>query len=215
MSFEVCQPWGLVLQCVNAVSRKCEYGVLEITSDTKVLLSHESQTSDLTKDFCFTRDFQNPILTFPHSQHWHCWKLQISDMKLQMKWDIFLKEMKFLSILVNVLTCDYIDFYKLAISQDKKTCETDAGQNQCTHMWLHWLLQISNFTRQKNLWNWCWSKVNVLTCEYIDFCLAHVTTLTVIYKMYKNCAITFNLHDKLFHRVATIVVFNNEFCFWF
>ena len=27
--------------------------------------------------------------------------------------------------------------------------------------------------------------------------------------MYKNCAITFNLHDKLFHRVATIVVFNN------
>ena len=80
---------------------------------------------------------------------------------------------------------------------------------QCTHMWLHWLVQISNFTRQKNLWNWCWSKVNVLTCEYIDFCLAHVTTLTVIYKMYKNCAITFNLHDKLFHRVATIVVFNN------
>ena len=42
------------LHCVNAVSRKCEYGVLEITSDTKVLLSHESQTSDLTKDFCFT-----------------------------------------------------------------------------------------------------------------------------------------------------------------
>ena len=28
---------------------------------------------------------------------------------------------------INVLTCDYIDFYKLAISQDKKTCETDAG----------------------------------------------------------------------------------------
>ena len=53
------------IHCVNAVSRKCEYGVLEITSDTKVLLSHESQTSDLTKDFCFTRDFQNPILTFP------------------------------------------------------------------------------------------------------------------------------------------------------
>ena len=40
-------------QCVNALSRKCEYGVLEITSDTKVLLSHESQTSDLTKDFAF------------------------------------------------------------------------------------------------------------------------------------------------------------------
>jgi hypothetical protein len=49
-----------------------------------------------------------------------------------------------------------------------------------------------------------------LTCEYIDFCLANVTTLTVIYKMYKNCAITFTLHDKLFNRVATIVVFNND-----
>ena len=103
------------------MSRKCEYGVLEITSDTKVLLSHESQTSDLTKDFCFTRDFQNPILTFPHSQHWHCWKLQISNMKKQMKWDIFLKEMKFLSILVNVLTCDYIDFY--------------------CHMWENWTIK--------------------------------------------------------------------------
>ena len=55
----------------------------------------------------------------------------------------------------------------------------------------------------------CLTKVNVLTCDYIDFCLAHVTTLTVIYKMYKKCAITFTLHDKLFHRVATIVVFNN------
>ena len=58
----------------------------------------------------------------------------------------------------------------------------------------------------------CLTKVNVLTCDYIDFCLAHVTTLTVIYKMYKNCAITFNLHDKLFHRIATIVVFNNVKC---
>ena len=57
----------------------------------------------------------------------------------------------------------------------------------------------------------CRTKVNVVTCEYIDFCSAHVTTLTVIYKMYNNCAITFNLHDKLFHGVATIVVFNNDF----
>jgi len=86
------------------------------------------------------------------------------------------------------------------------------NKSQCIHMWLHWLLQISNFTRQKNLWNWCWTKVNVLTCDYIDFCLAHVTTLTVIYKIYENCAITFNLHGKLFYSVATIVVFNNVLC---
>ena len=95
-------------------------------------------------------------------------------MKLQMKWDIFLKEMKFLSILVNVLTCDYIDFYKLAISQDKKTCETDAGQNQCTHMWLHWLSQISNFTRQK-------------TCETDagqKSMYSHVSTLTFVWHMW-------------------------------
>ena len=35
-------------QCVNTVSKKCEDGVLEITSDTKVS-SHESKTSDLTR----------------------------------------------------------------------------------------------------------------------------------------------------------------------
>ena len=45
--------------------------------------------------------------------------------------------------MVNVLTCDYIDFYKLVISHDKKTCETDAGQNQCTHMWLHWHISLA------------------------------------------------------------------------
>ena len=49
---------------------------------------------------------------------------------------------------VNVLTCDYIDFYKLMISKVKKTCETDAGQKSMYshvttltfvwHMWLHW-----------------------------------------------------------------------------
>ena len=36
------------VHCENTVSRKCEYGVLEITSDTKVS-SHESKTSDLTR----------------------------------------------------------------------------------------------------------------------------------------------------------------------
>ena len=36
------------LYCVNTVSRKCEYGVLEITSDTKVS-RHELKTSDLTR----------------------------------------------------------------------------------------------------------------------------------------------------------------------
>ena len=52
----------------------------------------------------------------------------MSDMKLQMKQGIFLKEMKVMKYLVNVLTCDYIDFYKLMISKVKKTCETDSGQ---------------------------------------------------------------------------------------
>ena len=80
------------------------------------------------------------------------------------------KLVKLMLVKINVLTCDYIDFYKLAISQDKKTCEIDAGQ--------------------KSMYS-------------------HVTTLTVTYKIYKNCAITFNLHDKLLHSVATIVVFNN------
>ena len=41
--------------------QKCEYGVLEIMRDTKVLSSHSSST----RDFCITCGFQNPILTFP------------------------------------------------------------------------------------------------------------------------------------------------------
>ena len=56
----------------------------------------------------------------------------------------------------------------------KKTCETDAGQNQCTHMWLHWLSQISNFTRQK-------------TCETDagqKSMYSHVTTLTFVWHMW-------------------------------
>ena len=48
------------------MSRKCEYGVLEITSDTKVS-SHESKTSDLTRLLYH----QIAILTFPHSQYFH------------------------------------------------------------------------------------------------------------------------------------------------
>ena len=38
------------------------------------------------------------------------------------------KLVKLMLVKINVLTCDYIDFHKLAISQDKKTCETDVGQ---------------------------------------------------------------------------------------
>ena len=40
------------MHCENTVSTKCEYGVLEITSDTKVS-SHESKTSDLTRPYHF------------------------------------------------------------------------------------------------------------------------------------------------------------------
>ena len=61
---------------------------------------------------------------------------------------------------------------------------------QCTHMWLHWLLQISNFTRQKTCETDAGQKsMYVFTCEYIDFCLAHVTTLTVIYKWILGCQV--------------------------
>ena len=44
------------MYCENTVSRKCEYGVLEITSDTKVS-SHKSKTSDRSpvSVICFSR----------------------------------------------------------------------------------------------------------------------------------------------------------------
>ena len=54
-------------------------------------------------------------------------------------------------------------------------------KSQCSHMWLHWLL--------------------LGTCDYIDR-----NIYNAIY-----CAITFNLHDKLFHRFDSILVFNNVF----
>ena len=74
-------------------------------------------------------------------------------MKLQMKQDALMKDMKvmkqFLSIPVNVLTCDYNDFYKLKISQEKKTCEIDAGQI-------------------KSMYSHVTTLTFVHTCDYID-----------------------------------------------
>ena len=35
-------------ECENAVSKKCEYGILEITSETKIS-RHKSKTSDLIR----------------------------------------------------------------------------------------------------------------------------------------------------------------------
>ena len=48
LSFVVSYHLFVFFNNANTVSRKCEYGVLEITSDTKVS-SHESKTSDLTR----------------------------------------------------------------------------------------------------------------------------------------------------------------------
>ena len=50
------------------------------------------------------------------------------------------KLVKLMLVKINVLTCDYIDFYKLAISQDKKLVKLMLVKSQCTHMWVHWLL---------------------------------------------------------------------------
>ena len=63
---------------------------------------------------------------------WLHWLLQISN---------FTKKLvKLMLVKINVLTCDYIDFYKLAISQDKKLVKLMLVKSQCTHMWVHWLL---------------------------------------------------------------------------
>ena len=71
---------------------------------------------------------------------WLHWLLQISN---------FTKKLvKLMLVKINVLTCDYIDFYKLAISQDKKLVKLMLVKSQCTHIWVHWLL-------------FC-------TCDYID-----------------------------------------------
>ena len=130
-------------QCVNTVSRKCEYGVLEIT-----------KTSDLTR-LLYHAWFPKP--------HTHISALTaLALLKTTNKRYETTNVMRYLSernesdetifkhfgqcthmcqVKVNVLTCDYIDFYKLLILQDKiKLVKLMLDKSQCTHMWLHWLL---------------------------------------------------------------------------
>jgi len=77
-------------------------------------------------------------------------------------------------------------------------CSQCDSKSQCSHMWVHWLLLDSQvFT-------------SILQSMY-----SHVPSKSQCSHMWvhwlKNCAITFNLHDKLFYSVATIVVFNNDY----
>ena len=66
-------------------------------------------------------------------------------------------------------------------------------------MWVHWLLLDS-----------------LVFTSILQSMYSHVPSKSQCSHMWvhwlKNCAITFNLHDKLFYSVATIVVFNNGSC---
>ena len=78
---------------------------------------------------------------------------------------------------------------------------------------------------QSSMFSYMTVKVNIVTCEYIDF---HLTAGTagpwqpsiyfyILVNVLKceyvhwlnNCAIAFNLHDKLFNSFAIIVILNN------
>ena len=63
---------------------------LNITFENVILPQKIMKIWLVTWDFCITCDFQNPILTFPHSQYLHCWEIQTSDKKIQMKGDVLL-----------------------------------------------------------------------------------------------------------------------------
>ena len=57
----------LQIQCVNTVSRKCEYGVWKSQVMQKSQVTSRRRVT--WQDFCIMPDFQNPILTFLHSQY--------------------------------------------------------------------------------------------------------------------------------------------------
>ena len=75
-------------------------------------------------------------------------------------------------------------------------CSQCDSKSQCSHMWVHWLLLDS-----------------LVFTSILQSMYSHVPSKSQCSHMWvhwlKNCAITFNLHDKLFYSVATIVVFNN------
>ena len=73
-------------KCLNTIEILCQgnvsmYGVLDITSDTKVP-RHESKTSDLTRLF-YHAWFPKPHTHISTLKYQHCWKVQTSGKKLQ------------------------------------------------------------------------------------------------------------------------------------
>ena len=68
------------------------------------------------------------------------------------------------------------------------------SKSQCSHMWVHWLLLDS-----------------LVFTSILQSMYSHVPGKSQCSDMWvhwlKNCAITFSLHDKLFHSFATILVF--------
>ena len=71
------------------------------------------------------------------------------------------------------------------------------SKSQCSHMWVHWLL-LDSLVFTSILWSM----------------YSHVPSKSQCTHMWlhwlKNCAITFNLHDKLFYSFS--IVFNNVIC---
>ena len=72
------------------------------------------------------------------------------------------------------------------------------SKSQCSHMWVHWLL-LDSLVFTPILWSM----------------YSHVPSKSQCTHMWvhwlKNCAITFNLHDKLFYSFAIVVVFSNVY----
>ena len=104
----------LMLHCVNTVSRKCEYGVLEITSDTKVS-SHESKTSDLTR-LLYHAWFPKPhthisaLTVLALLKNTNKQKETTNERRYPFQSSMF----SYMTVKVNVVTCEYIDFYLTA-----------------------------------------------------------------------------------------------------
>ena len=97
------------------------------------LLKTTNKRYEITNEMRYLFERNEIFKHFGQCTHmWLHWLLQISN---------FTKKLvKLMLVKINVLTCDYIDFHKLAISQDKKLVKLMLVKSQCTHMWVHWLL---------------------------------------------------------------------------
>ena len=80
------------------------------------------------------------------------------------------------------------------------------SKTQYSHFRTHSISIVEKYKQANRNYKWEEISFSKLICDSKSQC-SHMWVHWL-----QNCAITFNLHDKLFYSAATIVVFNNGHC---